>query len=368
MLESFLFNVPDHRRKQGQRYRLGHVLMLSILAILSHADSYRKIHSFIVSHYETLNKQFQLNWKKLPAYTTIRNIIIGVSAAALEESFRNYSMALLDQNKHGRFVAFDGKVLRGSFDHFQDHTAIQILSAFVTDDQIILAHQEIEEKTNEIPTAQELMVELGLEHCVFTFDAINCQHKTLATAVETKNDVIVQVKENQKTLLRDCIQLSQTTAPTATYQEPVNKDRNRVENRRVEIYENPQFRAEEKWSLINTLVKLDRSRAVFNTKNKEWQNTHETSYYISTISLSAEMFGNAIRKHWGIENRNHYVRDVSLNEDKSRIRVNAHIFAKLRSFALNIMRANKVNNISKELYENSLNIQKILNYWGVRQN
>jgi hypothetical protein len=175
MLGSFLFKVTDHRRKQGRRYQLGHILLLTILAILSGADSYRKVQKFMVAHYDRLNEIFELNWKRMPAHTTIRDIIQGTSGPELEQSFRQYSKVLAENDDQNRFIGCDGKVLRGSFDHFQDHKAVQILSAFATNSHIILAHQEIAAKTNEIPTAQALMKELGLAGYIFTFDALHCQ-------------------------------------------------------------------------------------------------------------------------------------------------------------------------------------------------
>lgn len=175
MLQSFLFDIKDHRRKQGLRYQQGHILLFSILAILSGAVSYRKIHQFIVSHYDDLDEAFGLGWKRMPAYTTIRDIIQGTDSEALESSFRKYSAKLVTQGDKKLFIGYDGKVLRGSFDHFHDQKAIQILSAFASDENIILAHEEIATKTNEIPTAQSLIKKLGLTGCVFTFDALHCQ-------------------------------------------------------------------------------------------------------------------------------------------------------------------------------------------------
>jgi len=177
MLTSFLFQIKDHRRKQGRRYQLGHILLFSIFALLSGADSYRKVHKFIVARYSVLNDMFQLEWKRLPAYTSIRHIIQGVSSSELEDQFRAYSAALAGECSQKRVIAFDGKVLRGSFDRFQDQKAIQLLSAFLTESHIILAHEEIEDKTNEIPTAQELITALGLSECLLTFDAMHCQKK-----------------------------------------------------------------------------------------------------------------------------------------------------------------------------------------------
>jgi predicted transposase YbfD/YdcC len=365
MLTSFLFKVKDHRRKQGQKYQLGYILLFSILAIISGADSYRKVHAFIEMHYTTLDEIFDLNWKGVPAHTTIRYIIRGVSSTEIETCFRDYAAELTANTDRKRFVAFDGKVLRGSFDHFKDQRAIQILSAFLTGSDIILAHEEIAEKTNEIPTAQEMMVRLGLSGCIFTFDAINCQEKTLETAKETGNDVIVQVKENQKTLCNDCKTTAETMSPNDVYQEPMSKARNRIESRAVQVFTNMTISDTDKWHLVKAIIKVERRRQVFDTKAKCWKQSDETSFYIATTLLSAEMFCRAIRNHWGIENRNHHVRDVSLGEDRSRIRVNPHIFAKLRSFALNILRANQVSNIKLELFKNCMNLDRVLDYTGI---
>ncbi len=189
--------------------------------------------------------------------------------------------------------------------------------------------------------------------------------KTLQTAKQTGNEVIVQVKGNQKTLLHDCQTIAATTSPDEVYQEPLTKTRNRIESRKVEIFISPILTDAEKWSLVKVVVKVQRSRQVFDTKTKTWQNSDETSFYISTIVLSAPEFCQAIRDHWGIENRNHYVRDVTMGEDKSRIRTNPHIFAKLRSFALNILRKNKVENVSLELFQNGMNLDNVLNYVGI---
>ena len=175
MLESFLFKVTDHRRKQGRRYQLGHILLFTILAILSGADSYRKVQKFIVAHYDKLDEIFELDWKRMPAHTTIRDIIQGTSGQELEQSFRQYSENLAENDDEKLYIGCDGKVLRGSFDHFQDQKAVQILSAFMNNSHIILAHEEIATKTNEIPTAQALMKELGLSGYIFTFDALHCQ-------------------------------------------------------------------------------------------------------------------------------------------------------------------------------------------------
>jgi len=140
--------------------------------------------------------------------------------------------------------------------------------------------------------------------------------------------VIVQVKGNQKILLQNCQKVCETKNPDDTYTEPISKARGRIEQRKTEIYLSPTFTNKD-WDLAKVVVKISRDVQEFSTKTKSWKKRNETSYYISTIDLSAYEFNQAIRRHWLTENSNHYVRDVTMLEDGSRIRINAHIFAKL---------------------------------------
>ncbi len=133
MLFQFLSGIEDYRRKEGRRYQLAEILEFSILAILSGAKSYRNIEQFIRKRYSLLNDSYSLNWKRLPSYTTIRNIICNTPQSNLENAFREFSKTLESTNpeKDMAAVSVDGKVIRGSFDHFNDQKAVQILGAFL---------------------------------------------------------------------------------------------------------------------------------------------------------------------------------------------------------------------------------------------
>lgn len=165
--------------------------------------------------------------------------------------------------------------------------------------------------------------------------------------------------------MNDCRDTENLRVADDVYQEPIVSKRNRKESRKVEVFKNIIISDSEKWDLVKSIIKVERKRETFNTKTKSWKNSDEVSFYVSTTILNAKEFCVAIRNHWGIENSNHYVRDVSMNEDKSRIRINPDIFARLRSFALNIMRSNNVENIGAQIYENSLNLDNVLNCRGV---
>ena len=180
MLLECLSAVADPRRAQGRRYPLPYILLFSILAMLCGATSYRKIQRFIKAHREHLNEWFGVQWKRAPAHTSIRQILQRLEPAELERAFREHSRQLQDTPEASGdplAIALDGKVLRGSFDRFEDQKAAQILSAFCQNDSLILGHLPVATKTNEIPVAQQLIEELALAGCLYTLDALHCQKK-----------------------------------------------------------------------------------------------------------------------------------------------------------------------------------------------
>lgn len=142
-------------------------------------NSFRSIETFITVHRRRLNAAFGLSWKRAPAHTAIRYILQGLDPQAVEQVFRLHAAALRDEaaNPARRSIALDGKTLRRSFDNFNDRKAAQLLHAFDTEAGLILAHIDIEEKSNEIPAAQRLLDELDIAHCIVTLDALHCQKK-----------------------------------------------------------------------------------------------------------------------------------------------------------------------------------------------
>jgi hypothetical protein len=181
MLLTIFHAIPDHRRPQGRIYDLAFVLLFTVLAIMSGADSYRTVASFIKVHFPRLKERFHLKWRKPPGYTTIRKIIHGVDSQALEQGFRAYADTLRQAGPAAYDqVSLDGKTVRGSFDRFKGQKAVQVFSAFLTAPKIILGHELIpDRKTNEIPVLRHLIHELNLTGCLLTADAMHGQKKRL---------------------------------------------------------------------------------------------------------------------------------------------------------------------------------------------
>ena len=187
--------------------------------------------------------------------------------------------------------------------------------------------------------------------------------KTFEIAEQKGKGLIVQLKENQKELLENCQDLIRFTQPREQYGQQ-NAEHGRIEDRMLRAYQNKDnFIEDEQWqALVKTIYQVDRKVQKLNTQNKQYETSSETAYYISNGTFSAQQAFSGIRDHWLIENSDHYVRDVAFQEDSSRIRIKADNMARLRSIALNIMRKNNVTNIKGEIYENSLDLNRLYSY------
>lgn len=175
-LKQSLLPIQDHRRAQGRLYDLPHLLLFSILAVMSGATSYRRIHQFIRTHQTRLNEAFGCRWRRTPAYTSIRYALQGLDPDVVAPHFRAHAAAL---DADAKFISVDGKTLRGSLDRFEDVKAAQVLSAFAGEGQIVLGQILIEDadKDHEIQAAQRLIESLGLAGRLYTLDALHLQKK-----------------------------------------------------------------------------------------------------------------------------------------------------------------------------------------------
>ena len=174
------------------------------------------------------------------------------------------------------------------------------------------------------------------------------------------------MKANQPALFKHLTETYPARAPQDQHCSSEIGHHHRIERRLTRTWNLSLDTGREDWHHhFCTLVEIQRHTELFDTGKKDWVLRQETAYSLSTTPLSAVDAAQAIRAHWGIENRLHYVRDVTLGEDASRIRRNPGLFALLRSFALNLLRFNGVINISLGLYDNALNFNRLLAYQGL---
>ena len=265
----------------------------------------------------------------------------------------------------GEVVAHDGKSLKGSYDTAQDQKMSQLFRAFAVGTKIILGHVAIMVKSNEIPAMQALVRELGLAGVLCTADAMHCQIKTIEAVKASGAEALLQVKGNQPSLEAALEALPVRYEPEDCHVETGKIRRNRQEKRQIEVFKAghrldlPEWRTDvvEAVRITRTVQRQDVATGW------KWRCTHEVAWYASTgEGNSAAYYAAATRGHWGVENRVHYVLDVSMHEDASRVRKSPIILSILRSFALNILRLNKVNDIADALWRNAMNLNRVLAY------
>ena len=183
--------------------------------------------------------------------------------------------------------------------------------------------------------------------------------KTFEQVAAAGAHLIAQVKANQPTLHQRIAEICQSAAPVDRVRTTDKKRRSRDEIRLVEVFDPGAacaacLDAAEWADHVTAIVRVSRDTLKRITTTGLWEGTSQVAYFIADTALPASVCAQAIRGHWGIENRLHYIRDVSFREDDSRIRCNPGIFARLRSFAANILRFNSVQNMSNGRYRIAL--------------
>jgi len=162
------------------------------------------------------------------------------------------------------------------------------------------------------------------------------------------------VKDNQPTLLLQLDAITPSAAPLDRV-ESTDNARTRQESRTVSVFDPLDAFANSDWKPhVAAVVRVERDVLTRTAKTGLWERSNHTAYYISNTKITAERAAQAIRAHWTIENTSHYTRDVTMGEDQSRIRSKPGVFARLRSFAYNILKANKSNTLSQDRYRAAL--------------
>jgi hypothetical protein len=183
-LVSVFERVQDWRARQGKRYRLGTVLTVTFLAILSGENSLQGIASWVQEQRWALGKALQLKGYRVPSYETIRTVLRDLDIVAFESELQTWAnqVAAVYQDKQWPGLAVDGKTLRGSREG--DTAAIHLLSAFRQELELVVSQQAVNGKTNEIPVARDLLRRLTLNGLLITCDALHTQRDTAALIVE----------------------------------------------------------------------------------------------------------------------------------------------------------------------------------------
>jgi predicted transposase YbfD/YdcC len=201
-LLEFFSEVKDPRRKQGTRYQLKYVLLFCVLAVLSGATGYATMALWMKMKQKELQKTFNLKWVKMPGKTCISELFMSLDKAEVEKSFRAYSFDLANSKLTATRglktanpnpatkpfksfqIAVDGKTLKGSYDNLVDTDAMNLISIFLVEKGLVLAHLGVENKESEMVGVRKLLEQEELINSlkltgikVISLDALHCQKK-----------------------------------------------------------------------------------------------------------------------------------------------------------------------------------------------
>lgn len=337
--------VKDPRIDRTKQHRLLDIIIIAICGVICGADSWVDIELFGKTKIEWLKTFLKLP-NGIPSHDTFGRVFAALSPQEFESSFMEWVQAI-NQLTQGQVIAIDGKQLRGSHDSGVGKNAIYMVSAWATENQLVLGQRKVDDKSNEITAIPKLLKLLEVKGCIVMVDAIGTQTKIAKTIIEQGGDYVLAVKENQGHLYEDIHELFADNQQfnyegiPHSYAKTVNKDHGRIEIRQCWTISDPEYLANirdlKRWEGIQTLVMILSERRIGD------ESEVQDRYFISSLKSNAEKILRAKRSYWGIENRLHWVLDIAFNEDRSRVRKDnaPQNFAVLRHMALNLLKQEK---------------------------
>lgn len=336
-----LKKVKDTRSHINQVYPVMEVAFLVITAMICCQNKWTEIKGFGEGNIEWLREYFPYE-NGLPTRHNIAAIMRAVVPETLLEAMVGW--VNLHREKHAQpIISVDGKVLKGAKASKQQHP-LYMVSAFDVDEGLTLTHQPCDGKGMELIAIRNMLDALDIKGCLLTADALHCQVETLNKVVDKGGDILVQVKLNQPSLLAEIdVQFQDYWALPEDKQESyITEDKGHGRKEVREVYVLPAAFSKairQKWCLVKSIVAVVRDRSV------KGKGSYETSYYICTDHLSLELASKATRKHWHIENQQHWALDVIFKEDEQRIYAgdSALNMACCRRFVQNLFRKSEGN-------------------------
>jgi predicted transposase YbfD/YdcC len=360
--------IEDVREPWRVVYPLGEVLFLVVCATVANCDDYEDIVDWGEANLDFL-RGFAEFYHGLPCVDWLRSLMNRLDPDLFSSCFR----AWVAECWPGRadLVAIDGKTSRRSHDRKAGKGALHLVSAFATNSKLVLGQEAVDAKENEIVVIPTLLKQLDLEDALVSIDAIACNPTIAAGIIEAGADYLLSVKENQPTLHAE-VESYFATAPEQELitVQTLDKAHGRLEIRDHKVSKSIDWigsdRAFPGARRFPNLAVIAMVEAQTERRDKT---SLERRYYISSRTLSAEDFAQAVRSHWAIENSLHWVLDVTFKEDLSRLRAGhgARNMAVVRHFALNLVRqANDKRAIKRRRKVASWNPQYLLEMLNLR--
>jgi len=340
-LADVFVSIEDPRQSAKVKHDLVELLVVAVNAVMVGADTFVEIELWAEEKLEWLRGYLRLA-HGIPSHDTFGRLFGLIDPEQFESAFRRWVSSILPA-LGAEIVAIDGKTSRRSGG--VDATALHLVSAFAAGAGLVLGQRATAEKSNEITAIPELLSTLALNGCTVTIDAMGTQ-TAIAEAIQQRGaDYVLAVKDNQPKLAESIEDFwkSFRAHPAChtphTFARSVEKNHGRIEIRRCTVFDQLEcLHKPWQWKGLRCFVVLESERTIGN------KTTHEQRLYISSLAPDAEHISQAIRSHWAVENRLHWVMDVCFNDDQMRARTKAaaHNLAVLKHITLNLIRLDPV--------------------------
>ena len=343
-LQTCFADVHDPRVQGRCEHLLIDILAMAILAVLCGAEDWPDIEEFGRRRADWLRGFLQLPGG-IPSHDTLWRVFGLLDRKQFAAGLFQWTQALHEATG-GKVIAIDGKTARRSFNQKSGLKALHLVTAWASESGLTLGQMACEEKSNEITAIPELLRLLNLQGCTVTIDAMGCQKEIAAQIREQKAHYVLGLKGNQSGLEADMLQLLEEGIDTdfGGMRQVTHATREtghgRQEERHCRVIEVPAGHPQRSvWKDLCTLVVMTCGRIIAGVE------TWETRLYISSHGVKAKALSDAIRKHWGIENGQHWSLDISFHEDARRQqdRHGAANLAAVRRLALSLLRQEKTN-------------------------
>jgi predicted transposase YbfD/YdcC len=333
-------------RAGNRSHQLIDIIILAICGLLCGADSWVEIETFGKAK-QGWFQQFLALRNGIPSHDTFGRVFAVLDPQQFREGFLNCVKALAELMEKN--IAIDGKQLRRSHDRANDQAALHVVSAWSAANGIVLAQEKVPDKTNEIIAIPVLLELLDLANCIITIDAMGCQTKIAQKIIDADADYVLALKKNQEKLHEIGAVLfgdpHEIKATKPDYHKEVNKGHGRIEIRECWATDDEQYLnyIEQElghWAGLQSLIRVQSERHI------NGDSSTETRYFISSLPSDAKQLLRTIRSHWEIENKLHWVLDMSFREDACRVRQGnaTENLAIMRHLCLNLLKREKTAN------------------------
>lgn len=346
-----LKTITDPRMDRTKDHDLIDILVIAICALLCAAESFNDMEDFGKAKQEWFKTFLKLR-NGIPSHDTFNRVFAALDPKDFLNCFLRWTQSLRESVAQ-EIVALDGKALRRALNRHESPK--YVVSAWAESNDLVLGQLKVNEKSNEITAVPELLRVLELSGCIVTVDAMGCQKKIAKEIIEADADYVLALKGNQETVHQEVKSFLDATLEERKASRPTGavvsraarqmqefkteeKDHGRIETRRYyQSEELDWFADRQKWEGLRSVGMVESIREV------NGQTTTERRYYLSSLKLDVETFARAVRGHWGVENKLHWVMDVCFGEDQSRARTGyaAENLATLRRLALNLLKREK---------------------------